>query len=161
MPSSTAGVDGRQQDGERLGTVQKIEHLGRVDIFTGLGAHELLVLAERSEEVLFPPGATIFSEGAPAADIYSVVTGRVELCREAGRIEVLGPGESFGTLAALTREPRFFTARATERSRCLRLHRDTFWEIVEAYPQVAHGVIETLARKVEALTASRAPSPGC
>jgi len=70
-------------------------------------------------------------------------------------------GDSFGTLAALTREPRFFTARAREQTRCLRLHRDAFWEIVEAYPRAAQGVIETLARKVEALTASRAPSPGC
>ena len=32
------------------------------------------------------------------------------------------------------------------------LHQDTFWEILEAYPRVAHGVIETLVRKVEALT---------
>jgi HEAT repeat protein/ATP/ADP translocase len=161
MPADTHDAERREEDGERLETVQRIEHLGRVDLFSGLGAHELLVLAERSQEVVFPPGATIFSEGTPAADIYSVVTGRVELCREAGRVELLGAGDSFGTLAALTREPRFFTARAREQTRCLRLHRDAFWEIVEAYPRVAQGVIETLARKVEALTASRAPSPGC
>ncbi len=136
----------------RLGTVQKIDYLGRVDIFSGLGAQELLVLAERSEEVVFQRGQTIFREGAPAAEIYSIVSGRVELCREAGQIELLGPGESFGTLAALTREPRFFTACALEQARCLKLHRDTFWEILEAYPRVAHGVIEMLVRKVETLT---------
>lgn len=138
--------------GGHLGTVQKIEQLGRVGLFSGLGAQELLVLAERSEEVVFQPGQTIFREGAAAAEIYSIIAGRVELCREAGQIELLGPGESFGTLAALTREPRFFTACALERSQCLKLHRDTFWEILEAYPRVAHGVIETLVRKVEALT---------
>lgn len=50
------------------------------------------------------------------------------------------------------REPRFFTACVLEPSRCLKLNRDTFQEILEAYPRVAHGVIETLLRKVEALT---------
>ena len=145
-------VEDASNSEKHLGTIQKIEHLGRVDIFSGLGAQELLVLAERSEEVVFQSGQTIFREGAAAAEIYSVITGRVELCREAGQIELLGPAETFGTLAALTREPRFLTACALEHSRCLKLHRDTFWEILEAYPRVAHGVIETLVRKVEALT---------
>jgi len=145
-------VEGASNGAKRLGTIQKIEHLGRVDIFSGLGAQELLVLAERSEEAVFQPGETIFREGAAAGEMYSIIAGRVELCREAGQIELLGPGESFGTLAALTREPRFFTACALDHSRCLKLHRDTFWEILEAYPRVAHGVIETLVRKVETLT---------
>ncbi len=118
--------------GGQLGTVHKIELLGRVDLFSGLGAQELLLLAERSEEIVFQPGQTIFKEGAAAEEIYSIITGRVELCREAGQIELLGPAESFGTLAALTHEPRFFTACALERSQCLKLHRDTFWEILEA-----------------------------
>lgn len=145
-------VENASNPEKHLGTIQKLEHLGRVDIFSGLGAQELLVLAERSEDVVFQRGQTIFREGAPAAELYNIIAGRVELCREAGQIELLGPGESFGMLAALTREPRFFTACALERSRCLKLNRDTFWEILEAYPRVAHGVIETLVRKVEDLT---------
>ncbi len=146
MPGQTSN------SGADLSTVQRIEHLGRVDIFSGLGAQELLVLAERSDEVVFQQGQNIFNEGAAAAEIYSIIAGRVELCREAGQIELLGPGQSFGALAALTREPRFFTACALEQSHCLKLHRDTFWEVLEAYPRVAHGVIETLVRKVETLT---------
>ncbi|HWP45614.1 MAG TPA: HEAT repeat domain-containing protein [Candidatus Limnocylindrales bacterium] len=144
--------DHPQEKNLSLTTIQKLESLGKTDIFSRLGPHELLLLSNESEEVEFQPGQVIFTEGEVAQEIFSLVSGNVELHRTSGHVELVKPGESFGTLEVLTRQPRLFSARALEHCLCLKLDRESFWEILEDYPAVSQGIFEVLVHRIQVLT---------
>lgn|GEM_PF-3910321 len=136
-----------KQDGS-LTTIEKLESLSRVDIFSRLGPPELLVLASRSIVEEYPVGHLIYSAGETAHHIYNLISGRVELRRESGQAEEVGPGGSFGALAVLGRQPRFFSVVVLEKCRCIKVDRDAFWEMVEDYPNASRGIFEVLAKQI-------------
>jgi ATP:ADP antiporter, AAA family len=153
-----------QEGNQPLTMIEKMENLAKIDLFSRLSAAELLLLGEVATEVEFQPDDIIFKEGDPAEEIYSLLQGRVELRRGSEFIREIGPGESFGTLGVLSNQNRTTTATVLEHAKCLKIHGDTFWEILEDYTPVCHGVIEVLANRIDQLTAQVAgvsiePSP--
>jgi ATP/ADP translocase len=149
--SEMESSSGRQPGSDTLTTVQKLEKLSQVQIFSRLGAHELLLLATQSVEVLFRAGETIFSEGEEAHNIYSLLEGEVELQRSDHSIRTISRGESFGALAVLSGQPRFATARARRDSLCLKIDKESFWDMIEDYPQASRSVFEALALQIHQL----------
>jgi len=85
--------------------------------FTTLDEHEIKALAILAEEEQYEAGAIIFHEGDPAANLYLVLEGRVEMTmntiskgkRPAG-VMTVGPGEVFGWSSLV--EPYLLTASA-------------------------------------------------
>jgi trk system potassium uptake protein TrkA len=133
---------------DSLTTIQKLESLSKVDIFSRLGPHELLLLANSSAVQDYPTGEVIYREGETAHHIYNLINGRVELRREPDQIEEIRPGGSFGALAVLSGQPRFFTAQVTEPARCIKVEREAFWEMVEDYPSAARAIFEVLSGQI-------------
>jgi CRP/FNR family cyclic AMP-dependent transcriptional regulator len=135
----------------KLSTIQKLEKLGKVDIFSELGPNELLLLANQCTEQEFSANEMIFEEGSPANEIFILFEGDVELKRVSGQTAVIREGESFGTLSVLGNQPRLFSARAAEPSHCLKLSRENLWEILEDYPAICHGIFRVMANRVAAM----------
>ena len=71
-------------------------------------------------------GEVIVREGGPADKFFIVVEGEVEVVREGGQSETLGPGEFFGEMAIMRDMPRAATVRATKATTLLSMDRDTF-----------------------------------
>jgi len=136
---------------DALTTAQKLEKLNQVDLFKGLGPHELLLLADQSQEVVFEKDESIYNQGDPSSDFFCLISGRVRLERDTGMVEDKGTGDSFGMLTALTNEPRLFSATAMERSVCLKLDRDTVWRIIEDYPDICQGLLKMLFIRIQSL----------
>ncbi|MCI0415059.1 cyclic nucleotide-binding domain-containing protein [bacterium] len=132
----------------KLSTIQKLDRLGKVDIFSELGPNELLLLANQCTEQQFIPNEVIFSEGDLAQEIFILFEGAVELRRGSGQATLIKEGESFGTLSVLGNQPRLFSAVATEKSHCLKLDRETLWDILEDYPAICHGIFKVMAQRV-------------
>ncbi len=133
---------------DSLTTIQKLESLSKVDIFSRLGPHELLLLASSSTIEDYPAGDIVYREGEAARHIYNLIEGRVELRREPDHIEEIRPGGSFGALAVLSGQPRSFTALVTEPARCIKVERESFWEMVEDYPSAARAIFEVLSGQI-------------
>src|SRR6516225_995051 len=71
--------------------------LGPHPPFDGLDAGELARVAAVTETETFPPGKTIFSEGAGPVEYLRVVrSGSVEILHQGQVLDLLGPGELFG-----------------------------------------------------------------
>ena len=140
------------KENQPLTTIQKMEKLAKIDLFSRLSPSELLLLSEAATEVKFQADDVIYNEGDPAQEIYNLIDGRIEMLRGEESISTAEPGQSFGTLEVLSNKDRMFTAVAMEKSQCLRIHGETFWEILEDYTPVCHGVIEVLVRRIEELT---------
>ncbi len=132
----------------KLSTIQKLDRLGKVDIFSELGPNELLLLANQCIEQEFIAHEVIFSEGDLAQEIFILFEGAVELRRGSGQATQIKEGESFGTLSVLGNQPRLFSAVATEQSHCLKLDRETLWDILEDYPAICHGIFKVMAQRV-------------
>jgi CRP-like cAMP-binding protein len=132
----------------KLSTIQKLEKLGRVDIFSQLGSNELLLLANHCTEQDFASNDIIFSEGDSAQEIFILFEGAVELRRSSGQATVIKESESFGTLSVLGGQPRLFTAVALEECHCLKLDRESLWDILEDYPAICHGIFKVMAQRV-------------
>ena len=138
-------------ENKEMTIIEKMEHLSKIDLFSNLSSPELLLISEVATEAEFEVGTILYKEGDPAAEIISLVRGRVELVRNdepAGWIEA---GESVGTLEILTSKNRVSSAIVRDTALCLRITGETFWEILEDYTPVCHGVISVLAEKIETL----------
>jgi len=95
-------------------------------------------VANKMLKEVHPERTIIIREGDEGDKFYIIRSGRVAVLKEReGKEEVLtelGPGDFFGELALLRREPRAATVRALEEVELLSLSRELFIETVEASP---------------------------
>jgi CRP/FNR family cyclic AMP-dependent transcriptional regulator len=101
----------------------------------------------------FPAGAILFEEGQPGDDMYIVVSGEVEIRRQAGESErvlaVLPAGEFFGEMAILNGRPRSATAVVRTAARLLVIDGTTFEAMLRARPEIALRMIKALATRLD------------
>ena len=118
MPDDTAYnplAPERSPAQHRLTTLKKAELIRALDIFSQATVEELYRLASIAQESSFAAGQTIFREDDIGDAFHLLVQGKVEHASEKRKIkEVLRPGEAVGLYSALTREPRYATARALQ-----------------------------------------------
>jgi CBS domain-containing protein len=96
--------------------------LARHAPFDALDADELRELTAGAQERSFGPGeAVLVEDGLPAAGLWVILAGSMELVHEGEPIQVLEPGECFGHPSMLTGMAPTFTVRAREASRCVLL----------------------------------------
>lgn len=99
---------------------------------------------------------TIYLAGDPAAHLYVVATGRAKLLRHAPNgqevvLELLVPGDFFGSLPLMGDDTHVDTARSHTASCILTISADDFQQILERHPQVSLSLLEiTGARLREA-----------
>jgi CBS domain-containing protein len=96
--------------------------LSRHAPFDALSADELRELTTGAKELDFKPGETaLVEDGLPAAGLWVILAGTMELVHEGEPIQVLMPGECFGHPSMLTGMAPTFTVRAREAARCVLL----------------------------------------
>ncbi len=87
--------------------------------FDGLTRAELSTVAAGARETDFETGdAALVEDGPPAAGLYVIRSGSMELLHDGEVVEVLEPGECFGHPSLLTGMAPLFTVRAREPSVC-------------------------------------------
>ncbi len=100
----------------------------------------------------FPAGAVIFEEGDPGSRLFVIQAGLVRIEKRAGGRAVtlarLGPGEFFGEMALLERQPRSATAVVDEPARILELDEAAFEGLVATRGDVALRILARLSRRV-------------
>ncbi len=91
--------------------------------FDGLEPAEIAAVAAQASEVELEAGEVVLVEdGAPAAGLYVVRSGSLELVHEGEPVVVLEPGECFGHPSLLSGMAPAFTVRAREPSSCALLN---------------------------------------
>jgi len=126
-------------------------------IFAGLTSRELdgvLSLAVRKK---LRARQVVLRKGDPAMQIYVIVAGRLKAIttgsdgRQAA-LSIMGPGEVFGEVAVLDRQPRSATISALEPCELLIIQRNDFFRYLEKSPQVAIKLLEVLAGRLRRLS---------
>lgn len=140
--------------------------------------HELPFFADLPHEAIhainalfraesFETGETIYYAGDPAAKLYVVATGRTKLLRHATTgqeivLELLVPGDFFGSLPFLGEDVHADTALAHTPSCILTVTADDFQQVLRQYPQVSLSLLEITSsrlREARALIHGLSASP--
>ncbi len=93
--------------------------LGRHPPFDALEPAALSAVTQALRQRRFEAGdAVLVEDGAPAAGLWVILTGSMDLLHEGEVIQALEPGECFGHPSLLSGMPPAFTVRARERATC-------------------------------------------
>jgi CRP-like cAMP-binding protein len=128
--------------------------LSVVPLFAGFTKRDLNRLAEETDVVSFPPGTTVVEEGLLGETMFVVLSGEARVVKGKRRLGTVRPGDFFGEVALLDGAPRSASVVAETPIEAIRLYRRTLLKMLEAEPQLALKILDSLVRRVRALTRS-------
>jgi len=123
--------------------------------FKGLPKPELDRLADLAKEKTFSRGETIFTEGESAGLVWILKEGRVQIVKYSSEgkpltIEIIQPGELFGTLCRLGGAGRPYPCTAIAQTNCTAvwLTDQTFFQLMGTQPSVLAGVCSLCSQRL-------------
>lgn len=133
---------------------QRLEILARVPFFFSLSPAEITRINPLFREQGFEPGEVIYFAGDEAARLYVVAAGKVKLVRHtlSGKdvlLDLLTPGEFFGSLSALGDPNYADTAQAQTTACVLGIGAEAFRSILDGYPAVTLRVLDIMAARLK------------
>jgi CRP/FNR family cyclic AMP-dependent transcriptional regulator len=133
--------------------------LNAIPLFANLNAVQLASIGAHLALKFYEKGENILNEGEIGDSLYIILTGQVKVfsvdATDPSReviLKTLGPGEFFGELPLFDQEPRSASVATMERCHLQILSYRSFRQAMEASPDIAQCVIETLARRLRAAT---------
>jgi len=112
----------------------------------------------------YEKGEVIFHEGDPADRIHFLYLGRVKIVKAAGGrdviIELVGPGEPIGTVAAFRRVPFPASAITMEPSSVLSIPEKEFFGLLEARPAITRALLAGLTMRLMSVNKRMADMTG-
>lgn len=135
-----------------------------VPLFAHLRADDRAALEPMCRVRGYEKGEVVFDEGAPADRIHFVLDGRVKIVKAAGSrdiiLEILGPGEPVGAVAAFERRPFPAAAIAMETSTLLSLPEREFFQLLESRPEMTRHLLGGLTMRLMMLNKRMADMTG-
>ena len=131
-----------------ISTVEKVLFLKGVDLFKSIPGEDLTHSAAIAEQIDFPAGYSVFSEGEPGETMFLILSGTVDIRSGDTVVASLGPKQCFGEMALLDAEPRSATVKATSELSALQIFHDDFTEMLAEKPEIARGIIKVLTRRL-------------
>ncbi len=130
-----------------------LEYLCGLPLFADLSGPARQALGEALRQKSVTKGSYVFFQGDEADAAYVVRSGAIvlELASVDGRelvINEMRPGDCFGELALLTKQPRSTGAIAQVDSELIMIPRLTFLAALDAEPRLARRLLETTARRL-------------
>jgi CRP/FNR family transcriptional regulator, cyclic AMP receptor protein len=132
----------------RLGGNQKIDLIRKVPLFARCSRAELKEIALLADEIDLHEGKEMTREGAPGREFFVLLDGTADVKKNGRRVNTLGPGDFFGEIALVSREPRTATVIATSPVRALVITDRSFRRLLDDAPQVQTKVMEAMAERL-------------
>ncbi|WP_245863575.1 cyclic nucleotide-binding domain-containing protein [Candidatus Viridilinea mediisalina] len=131
-----------------------VEHLRRVEIFSGLSDEELLQLATICKPQRLPPETIIFEEGADGNELMIILHGSVRISINTrlpngtfsvSTINVLYVGQSFGEMVLLGGATRSATVSTVDTCTLVVIQERDFAMVCERNPRIGYRVMRNMA----------------
>ena len=132
----------------RLGGNQKIDLIRKVPLFARCSRAELKEIALLADEIDLHEGTEMTREGAPGREFFVLLDGTADVKKKSRRVNTLGPGDFFGEIALVSREPRTATVIATSPVRALVITDRSFRRLLDDAPKVQTKVMEAMAQRL-------------
>jgi CRP-like cAMP-binding protein len=139
-----------------LSPLERMLHLKRVPMLSGLPGSDVAVIADAASERFFEKGALVFREGEPVGSVHFVVHGSLATLRRGVRVGLAGPGAGVGGLAVFARAPFGSQVVADEDTLTLELEADAVSEVLEDHFPILHHMLREVSRRaIDLLTRFR------
>lgn len=132
------------------GADRKIEVLGNTDLFRHVKPDGLARLAEFSDQLHFPKGKVLASEGGLGRELIVIVDGEVSVTRDGTEVATLGPGDAVGEIALLDGGPRTATVTATTDIEALVIEGRALRGLLQDVDGFAENLLKSLAARLRA-----------
>lgn len=132
----------------------RLSILQQVPFFARLPLADIRAINEQFHEYGYKPGETIYHSGERAENLYVVAAGNVKLLRHtlSGQdvlLNILTPGEFFGSLTRLSDEIYPDTAQAQTAVCILAITSERFRALLQRYAGVAVAVLDITAKRLQ------------
>jgi CRP-like cAMP-binding protein len=132
------------------------ELLRTTPIFSRLSQGDRRTIAEVAAVRQYSKGETIFEQESPS-DFYAIASGRVKIFKMMPNgkdviLEVFGPGDPLGAVAAYMERPFPASAAALEDTTCVIIPRAAFFRLLESNPSLVRGLLLGLTTRLVDLT---------
>lgn len=133
------------------------EILKESPLFRSMSDGDLAQLAALAELRLYTRGDLMFTEGDPSAYFFAIARGRAKIFKmtPSGKdviLEIFGPGDPIGTVAAYEERPYPASAMALTDCLCIVLPSAAFFDLLEQSPTLTRGLLLGLTRRLVELT---------
>lgn len=122
-----------------------VSFLRSVSLFQDLDDADLQAVLPRLRERRLRRGEVLFREGDPGNEMYLIRSGQVVISKHVkGRVDQvlasMGPGEFFGEMSLIDRQPRSATIQADRDSLLLSLDPDSLERLMETNPRASTAI---------------------
>ena len=126
-------------------------------VFSRLSPEDRRTIAGVAAVRHFGKGDTIFEQESPSDAFYAIARGRVKIFKmmPSGKdliLEVFGPGDPLGAVAAYNGRPFPASAVALEDTTCVVIPRPAFFKLLERNPSLVRGLLLGLTTRLVELT---------
>src|SRR5262245_5280221 len=133
------------------------ELLRTTPIFSRLSPADRRTIAEVATVKSFHRGDTIFEQDSSSDAFYAIASGRVKIFKMMPNgkdliLEVFGPGDPLGAVAAYMGRPFPASASALEDTTCVVIPRPAFFRLLEQNPSLVRGLLLGLTTRLVELT---------
>ena len=134
-------------------SIEVMELLGRVPVFSTLEVEDLRRIAEVAVPRRFVAGQVVFRKGDASDTCYIVHSGRARAVREhpGGRtitLATFGPGDIFGELAMFEDERRSATVEALEQTVAVAVLGPDMRRLMARHPDISMRLVTALGRRL-------------
>ena len=127
-----------------------------IPLFAGLSPEVLAEIEQHGSNKTYSKNTIVINEGDETDSLYLILSGRVKvfLSSEDGREAVLnhqGPGEYFGEMSLIDRQPRAASVMTVEPARLMIISRGDFMRCLASNPEIALNLIEPMTSRIRML----------
>ena len=122
--------------------------LGDIWLFSACTAGQLRTIRRQVEEISVPAGRVLVEEGTVGREFFFILDGTATVRKGGRKVASLGPGQYFGELSLLDRQPRSATVTADTDLTLLVLDQRRFNGLLDDMPTLAHKLLAAMAQRI-------------
>ena len=127
--------------------LERLLHLKRIPLLSGLPAPEIAAIADVVQERFFAKGEEVFREDAPANAALFVVEGRLASTRRGIPVGTVVPGQGVGGMSVLARAEYGARVVAEQDTLALELDADAIADLLEDRLPILQHLIREVSRQ--------------
>ncbi|HET6172729.1 MAG TPA: cyclic nucleotide-binding domain-containing protein [Gaiellales bacterium] len=126
----------------------KMELLGKVTLFAGCSKRELGQISLIADEIDFPAGKTLISQGRPGRQFFVVIEGAVDVSRDGEKQPTRGGSEFFGEISLVSGGPATATVTTTAPTRALVIAPQHFRALLDRTPSIQRRILHSFSERL-------------
>jgi CRP/FNR family transcriptional regulator, cyclic AMP receptor protein len=129
-------------------TSAQVVDLSEIWLFAPCSVRDLRKVRQSLDEISVEAGEVLVEEGSTGHEFFFIVNGTATVKRKGRKVTTLGPGQYFGELALLDRQPRSATVVAETDMELLVLEQRHFLGLIDTLPSLGRKLLGAMASRL-------------